>query len=47
MPTWSRSRSLHIDTMYPAKWLNAPKNARVSLRNTIVGAVTVEAAAKR
>jgi hypothetical protein len=44
MPTWSRSRSLHIGTMYPAKWLNAPKNACVSLRNTIVRAVTVEAA---
>jgi hypothetical protein len=33
----------HIDTMYPAMWLNVPKTARVSVRNTIVQAVMVEA----
>lgn len=32
----------HIDTMYPAMWLAVPKNARVSVRNTIVRAVRTE-----
>jgi hypothetical protein len=33
----------HIDTMYPAMWLNVPKTARVSVRNVIVRTVMLEA----
>lgn len=32
----------HIDAMYPAMWLAAPKSARASVRNTIVRAIKLE-----
>lgn len=29
----------HIDTMYPGMWRDVPRNARISVRNTIINEV--------